>query len=50
MRKNVLIVVALLLAMANLLIFDTVADYELRLHRPVQCNYLYTDSDIKVCE
>ena len=48
MRKK-LILIALALVMANLIIFDGVAQHDLMLHRPVHCTYAL-ESEMRVCQ
>lgn len=48
--KNKLIIIVLALLMANALILMGIMDNTLRKHTPVHCGYLYTDSEVKVCQ
>lgn len=48
--KNKLILIVLALVMANLLIAMGIIENTQRLHRPVRCGYLYSDSEVRVCQ
>lgn len=48
--KKKLILIMLALVMANLMIAMGIIENTQRLHRPVRCNYLYSDSEVKVCQ
>lgn len=47
--KEKLIIIVLALLMANGLILMGIIDNTQRVHHDIRCNYLYTDSEVKVC-
>ena len=50
LMKKKLILIMLALVMANLMIAMGIIENTQRLHRSVRCNYLYSDSEVKVCQ
>ena len=46
--RNKLILIAIALAMANLMILDGIIDNECRIHHPLRCEY-NLNTDARVC-